>query len=86
MADKPSSFWWAKQIVIGLLALLFLFMGIDTLMNAYRLNNPYYFIMYFFSSNLMILISAVGFLWPVMKIYQRFKCPTEGTEKEKDPS
>jgi hypothetical protein len=43
----------------------FLLFGIHLLIAAYRLNNPFWFIMTFFASNLIILISAallVGFI------------------------
>jgi len=43
----------------------FLAFGIHLLISAYRLDNPFWFIMTFFASNLIILISAallVGFV------------------------
>ena len=76
-------FWWAGQIIIGLLSVFFLAFGIDTLIYAYRLKNPHEFIMYFFSSNLMILISAVGLLRPLMNIYRRFSSSVDRSGNEK---
>jgi len=64
-------FQWAKPIVIGLASLFFLLLGIDTLVSGYRSTNPHLFIVYFFGSNLMILISAVGVLYAIIKIYSR---------------
>jgi len=44
-------------------------LGIDTLVAAYHLNNPHEFIMYFFASNLIILVSVVGILYAVLRLY-----------------
>jgi len=55
--------------VIGAFSVLFLLLGIDTLVAAYRLKNPHEFIMYFFASNLMILVSAVGILYAGIRLY-----------------
>jgi hypothetical protein len=51
-------FWWIRQVVLSLASCLFLFFGIQLLIGAYRLKDPSWFIMLFFSSNLIILISA----------------------------
>jgi len=65
--------WWGKQIGIAVMSLFFLFLGIDTLFSAYRLNHPHEFVMLFFSSSLIILVSAVGLLWPLIRIYRHLK-------------
>lgn len=65
--------WWMKQIIIGTFSIFFLMIGIDTLIASYQATNPHIFIMLFFSSNLMILISIVGILYPAVKIYGHFK-------------
>jgi len=70
-----SLFWWGKHLIMGLLSLFFLLFGIDTLVTAYKLKNPAEFILFFFSSNLIILISTVGLLFPLIRIYQRLKSP-----------
>ncbi len=62
-----------KPIGIGILSLFFLVMGIDLLINAYNLKNPIEFLIYFFAANFMILISAVGCLYPFMKLYHKAK-------------
>lgn len=54
-----------RQIILILVACFFLGFGIHLLVAAYHLNDPFYFVMTFFSSNLIILISAallVGFI------------------------
>ncbi|MEJ2726799.1 MAG: hypothetical protein P8175_19620 [Deltaproteobacteria bacterium] len=58
-------FQWIRQIVLILMGCFFLAFGIHLLISAYRLHNPFWFIMTFFASNLIILISAallVGFV------------------------
>ena len=55
--------WWIRQIFFLVLSIFFLLFGISILIAAYRLDNPFMFIMTFFASNLIILISgtiAVG--------------------------
>lgn len=59
--------WWGKHILIGAFSVLFLLLGIDTLIAAYHLKNPHEFIMFFFASNLMILVSSVGILYAGIK-------------------
>lgn len=65
--------WWIWQIVLILLALFFLILGIQVLLYAYRLEDPFNFIISFFSSNLMILISLVliaGFIYRIIGVYR----------------
>ncbi len=50
--------WWIRQIILALAGCFFLFFGIYLLILAYHLDNPFWFIMTFFSSNLIILISG----------------------------
>jgi len=52
------SFLWIKYIVLFLLGCVFLLFGIQVLISAYQLKDPFSFILTFFSSNLIILISA----------------------------
>jgi len=65
--------WWFKQAVIAILSIVFLILGVETLVASYRLANPLNFIMVFFSSNLIILISLVGILYPVLQVYALLK-------------
>ena len=68
-----SSFWWIKQTVVAVLSLLFLVLGVETLIASYQLNNPLNFVMAFFSASLIILVSIVGILYPVVQVYSLFK-------------
>lgn len=51
-------FWWMRQIVLVLFGSFFLYYGIELLISSYKLKDPYSFIMTFFASNFIILISA----------------------------
>ena len=58
--NKPKSkmFFWIKHIFIILLSCFFLLFGIQILIAAYKLNDPFSFILTFFAANFIILISA----------------------------
>jgi len=59
-----------KQVALLIISLFFLMFGIQVLRFAYRLNDPFAFVMTFFASNLMILISAalgLGFALKIIK-------------------
>jgi phosphoglycerol transferase MdoB-like AlkP superfamily enzyme len=59
---------WGKNVMIAFLSLFFLAFGVNALITAYSTKNPLEFIMYFFSSSLIILISIVGIIYPVFRI------------------
>jgi hypothetical protein len=68
--------WWVRQVVLILLGSFFLLFGIHLLILAYRLNDPSWFIMMFFASNLIILISAallVGFILRIVNVLKRIR-------------
>ncbi len=57
-------FWWIRQAVLILLGAFFLYYGILLLISSYGLKDPFSFLMTFFASNFIILISGaliVGF-------------------------
>jgi len=65
--------WWIWQIVLIFLAVFFLVLGIQVLIYAYQLEDPFNFVLSFFSSNLMILISLVlltGFIYRIIGVYR----------------
>jgi hypothetical protein len=71
-----STFWWIRQIILILIAGFYLVFGIQLLVSAYRLNDPGNFILTFYASNFMILISAallVGFAYRLVVAYRRSK-------------
>jgi hypothetical protein len=69
-------FWWVRQALLTLAACFFLVFGIHVLISAYTLKDPYSFIMTFFASNLIILISAtllLGFVLRMIRVYRLSK-------------
>ncbi len=69
-------FWWIRQIVLILLAAFFLYFGIQLLISAYGLHDPYTFIMTFFASNFIILISGtliIGFAYRMVCAFRHSK-------------
>ena len=72
-------FWWIRQVILSLAACFFLLFGVQVLISAYGLNDPFLFIMTFFSSNLIILISAVMLIAFILKM---IKYKRDEAEKE----
>jgi len=71
-----STYWWIRQIILILIAGFYLVLGIQLLVSAYQLNDPPNFILTFYASNFMILISAallVGFIYRLVATYRRLK-------------
>ena len=62
--------WWIRQVILVLAGCFFLLFGIHILIAAYHLNDPFWFVMTFFASNLIILISAVLLIGFAVKIKQ----------------
>jgi len=60
---------WVRQIALILMGCFFLIFGIHLLISAYRLDNPFWFIMTFFASNLIILISAALLVGFILRIF-----------------
>ena len=76
-------FWWIRQIILILLGIFFLYYGVELLVASYRLNDPYTFIMTFFASNFIILISAAlvfGFAYRMVTVYRQLKNIESGSE------
>jgi len=66
-------FWWVWQLILLIISGFFLLLGIQIVIYAYRLNNPYNFILSFFASNLIILISLVilaGIVYRMIGVYR----------------
>jgi hypothetical protein len=71
-----SIFWWLRQVLLILAGCFFLVFGIHVLIAAYKLKDPYSFVMAFFASNLIILISAVliiGFILRMIRVFRALK-------------
>jgi membrane protein YdbS with pleckstrin-like domain len=59
------------RVVLGIVELFFLLFGVYLLVLAYHLTDPLSFLMTFFASNLVILISAVLLLGLVLKFRKK---------------
>ncbi len=73
-------YWWIRQIILVLLGSFFLLFGIQLLIAAYRLKDPFRFVMTFFASNLIILISAAllaGFICRMITFNREISDPEE---------
>lgn len=69
-------FWWIRQVILILAGFFFLLFGIHLLVAAYQLKDPSWFIMTFFASNLIILISItllIGFIYRMIIVYRKLK-------------
>lgn len=68
--------WWIGQVLLVLISGFFLVFGIDLLRAAYTLDNPYNFIMTFFSASFIILISlalGISFLIKIIRVFRQLK-------------
>ena len=71
-----NKLWWVRQMALVLFGAFFLYFGIHLLISSYGLNDPYMFIMTFFASNFIILISAtliIGFAYRMYTVYRQLK-------------
>jgi len=50
--------YYVKYVCLLLVSIFFLLFGVNVLISAYRVNDPFVFVMTFFASNFIILISA----------------------------
>jgi hypothetical protein len=69
-------FWWIRQVILTLVGCFFLLFGVHVLIAAYQLEDPSWFIMTFFASNFIILISAallVGFIFRMITALRKPK-------------
>lgn len=65
--------WWISKILIGIVSLFLFTKGITVLVGSYTLNNPAEFLMYFFSSSMLILVSAVGIIYSAVRIFRKIR-------------
>jgi hypothetical protein len=65
--------WWVTHVILALVALFFIIFGIDLLRMAYHISDPFSFVMTFFASNFIILISATLLLSFILKMLSNSK-------------
>lgn len=78
-------FWWIWQTILIVLSGFFLAIGVEVFIYSYRLENPFDFILSFFASNLIILISIVimaGIIYRMVGVYRIIKKTPEIKNKE----
>ena len=70
--------WWFRQVLAALVSCFFIYFGVHILWAAYRLDDPFMFVMTFFASNFIILISVVMLIAFVYRMVHKARA----TEKE----
>ena len=73
---------WIKNVAVLLLSLFFLIIGVNTFLGSFNLNNPIEFVMYFFSSSLLILVCIVGIIYFVFRFVP--KKEKNGTDNDQE--
>jgi len=76
--NVKNLWWWGKRIVGVIAGFLFLVFGVEVLIGAYRLQDPFNFVLSFFAANLIILISlaiAVGLICQMVIRFRRADPP-----------
>jgi len=64
---------WIQEGILSAACVFFLLFGVHLMIAAYGLNNPFWFIMTFFSSSLIILISATLLLGFILRMIRRYR-------------
>jgi hypothetical protein len=75
-------FWWLGRVALFLCFCFFLLFGVYLLIASYSLKDPFHFIMTFFASSLMILISAAILTGVVIRTIRAVR--NKGDEKRSD--
>jgi len=68
-----TTFWWIRQIAFILAAVFFASFGVQVLVSAYTLKDPFSFVLTFFASNLIILISLTMLVAFSIKLWKALK-------------
>jgi len=79
--------WWLRQIGLIVVGGFYFYFGIRMLVGAYSLNNPLVFMLFFFASNLIILISAaliVGFIYRLLMVFRQLKSGAAAEDNQGD--
>ena len=65
--------WWTVCSASAIASIFFLFVGISLCIASYNLNHPQQFILTFFASNLIILISVVIIIAVIVRVVDRLR-------------
>ena len=85
--DTKKWWWWLRQIGLISLGVFYLYFGLQMLIGAYTLNTPLTFILTYFASNLIILISAVliaGFIYRWVVVIRLVKSDSADQDAQND--
>ena len=77
-------FIWIKNVAVLLLSLFFLIIGVNTFIGSFKLNNPIEFVMYFFSSSLLVLVCVVGIIYFIFRFVP--KKEKDGIDNDQEKS
>jgi len=69
-----------KYILFGAFSIYAIIFGVTVLISSYQLQDPFKFVMAFFSSNLIILIGLVPVVGFVFKLYQKISNKKTGDQ------
>ena len=75
-SDSINTWWWVKQIALVSIGGFYLYFGVHLLIAAYQIDNPFSFILTFFASNFIILISGAllaGFIYRMIVVFKSLK-------------
>jgi hypothetical protein len=67
--------WWLRQTGLLTASCFFVYFGIEVLVSAYNQDNPFSFLMFFFSSSFIILISLTLVIIFIYQMIVRNKLP-----------
>ena len=79
-----NTFWWIRQVILVMVGCFFLVFGVHVLIAAYQLKDPFNFIMTFFASNLIILISATLVAGFIIRMVKAYKMSERGEKGDSD--
>ena len=79
-----NAFWWIRQVILVMVGCFFLVFGVQVLIAAYQLKDPFNFIMTFFASNLIILISATLVAGFIIRMVKAYKMSERGEKGDSD--
>jgi membrane protein YdbS with pleckstrin-like domain len=62
---------WIKNIVILIASVILLIYGINIMTGAFKLQNPFEFVMSFFSASLLILVCLTGIIYCYFRFFPK---------------
>jgi hypothetical protein len=60
---------WIKNILILFFSVIFMGIGINTLIGSFSLNNPIEFLIYFFSACFLVMVCIVGLIYIFFRVF-----------------